>query len=78
MGFYDVRYLVRYDVRYDVRSLVNFLLSILCHHQRKATHQERTELGKARFLKPYQTTTKQYQHDAKDGGLPVAKDSFNH
>ena len=54
MGFYDVRYLVRYDVRYDVRS--QFLLPILGHHQRKATHQERTELGKAGFLKPYQPT----------------------
>ena len=74
MGFYDVRYLVRYDVR----SLVQLLLSVLCHHQRKATHQERTELGKAGFLKPHQTTPKQYQHDAKDGGLPVAENPIYH
>jgi len=76
MGFYDVRYLVRYDVRYDVRS--QFLVPVLRHHQRKATHQERTELGKARFLKPYQTTPEQYQHDAKDGGLPVAENPIYH
>jgi hypothetical protein len=57
---------------------VFILLSILRHHERKATHQERTELGKAGLFKPHQPTPEQYQHDAKEGGLPVAENPIYH
>ena len=72
MGLYHVRYHARYHVRSQ------FLVPVLGHHERKATHQERTELGKACFLKPHQDTTEQYQHDAKDGGLPVSENPIYH
>jgi len=72
MGLYHVRYHARYHVRSQ------FLVPVLRHHQRKATHQERTELGKAGLFKPHQTTTEQYQHDAEHGGLPVAENPIYH
>ena len=75
----DIRHIlaVRYPL-YGTLSLVQFLVPVLGHHERKATHQERTELGKARFLKPYQDTAKDDQHKAEHGGLPVTENPIDH
>ena len=72
MGLYHVRYHARYHVRSQ------FLVPVFGHHQRKATHQERTELGKAGFLKPNQDTAKDDQHKAEHGGLPVTENPIDH